>query len=176
MVVLYGCRTYVWGRRLCGSFHSSVTREGQGGTYQYHTVGSHIFLVTDVHLHPILFICPAGGKAARRIRTAHAIGCGIHALVCAVLSVHRIAQFGYVFLEAGRFAQFCHDVQCGGCRSEHPIGLSVHLPLGLGNVRCRIGKCHRYYGRRIDDSILSAAPPVRTALPPRQDEPEKHAN
>ena len=64
------------------------------------------------------------------------------------------------------FAQLRHDVQCGGCRSEHPIGLSVHLPLWLGNVRCRTGKCHRYHGRRIDDSILSDAPPVRTALPP----------
>lgn len=84
----------------------------------------------------------------------------------AFLSVHGIAQFGYVFSEAGRFAQLRHDVQCGGCRSEHPIGLSVHLPLWLGNVRCRTGKCHRYHGRCIDDSILSDAPPVRTALSP----------
>ena len=59
--------TYVRRRRLCGSLHSSVTRKGQGGTHQYHAVGSHIFLVADVHLHPILFICPAGGKAARRV-------------------------------------------------------------------------------------------------------------
>lgn len=71
-----------------------------------------------------------------------------------------------MFSEAGRFAQLRHDVQCGGCRSEHPIGLSVHLPLWLGNVRCCTGKCHRYHGRCIDDSILSDAPPVRTALPP----------
>ena len=62
-----GCGTYVRRRRLCGSLHSSVTRKGQGGTHQYHAVGSHIFLVADVHLHPILFICPAGGKAARRV-------------------------------------------------------------------------------------------------------------
>ena len=61
------CGTYVRRRRLCGSLHSSVTRKGQGGTHQYHAVGSHIFLVADVHLHPILFICPAGGKAARRV-------------------------------------------------------------------------------------------------------------
>ena len=67
MVVFYGCGTYVRRRRLCGSLHSSVTRKGQGGTHQYHAVGSHIFLVADVHLHPILFICPAGGKAARRV-------------------------------------------------------------------------------------------------------------
>lgn len=66
MVVFYGCGTYVRCRRICSSLHSSVTREGQGGTHQYHTVGCHIFLVADVHLRPILFICPAGGKAARR--------------------------------------------------------------------------------------------------------------
>lgn len=113
MVVFYGCGTYVRRRRLCGSLHSSVTRKGQGGTHQYHAVGSHIFLVADVHLHPILFICPAGGKAARRVRTAHAIGCGIHALVCAFLSVHGIAQFGYVFLRldgSPNFAMMCNVV------------------------------------------------------------------
>ena len=27
----------------------SPTRKGQGGTHQYHAVGSHIFLVADVH-------------------------------------------------------------------------------------------------------------------------------
>ena len=47
---------------LCSSLHSSVTREGQGGTHQYHTVGSHIFLVADVHFRPILFICPQVAK------------------------------------------------------------------------------------------------------------------
>lgn len=34
---------------------------------KHHTVCSHIFLVADVHLRPILFICPTGGKAARRV-------------------------------------------------------------------------------------------------------------
>ena len=73
---------------------------------------------------------------------------------------------GMFFLRLDGSPNFAMMCNVAACRSEHPIGLSVHLPLWLGNVRCRTGKCHRYHGRCIDDSILSDAPPVRTALPP----------
>ena len=66
LAAVNGYWTYVrrWG--ICGSIHSSVTWKGKGSTNQYHAVYSHILLVADVHLCPVLFICPTSGKAARR--------------------------------------------------------------------------------------------------------------